>query len=74
MSVPCSQLLIGHSNVVVDFQPRNVEPHFASEAEILDEYDVFVAENWPVKEIIIFFVPLLDAHAERITNPFVVTI
>ena len=41
MSVPCSQLLIGQSNVVVDFHPGNVEPHCASEAELhVDEYEV----------------------------------
>ena len=34
MSVPCSHLLIGQSNVVVDFYPGNVEPHCASEAEL----------------------------------------
>jgi hypothetical protein len=34
MSVPCSHLLIGQSNVVVDFHPGNVEPHCASEAAL----------------------------------------
>ena len=34
MSVLCSQLLIGQSNVVVDFHPGNGEPHCASEAEL----------------------------------------
>jgi len=34
MSVPCSQLLIGQSIVVVDFHPGNVEPHCAFEAEL----------------------------------------
>jgi hypothetical protein len=30
MSVPCSHLLIGQSNVVVDFHPGNVELHCVS--------------------------------------------
>jgi hypothetical protein len=34
MSVLCFHLLIGQSNVVVEFHPCNVEPHCASEAEL----------------------------------------
>jgi len=34
MSVPRSQLLIGQSNVVVDFRPGNDEPHFTIEVEL----------------------------------------
>jgi hypothetical protein len=41
MSVPCSQLLIGQSNVVVDFHPGNVEPIApVRRSSILDEYEV----------------------------------
>jgi hypothetical protein len=34
MSVPCSHLLIGQFNVVVDFHPGSVKPHCVREAEL----------------------------------------